>query len=301
MYLEPTKIPNVWYYCDSKALLGIAQNNEIWGNATSYLNDPTEYDFGFDFIKNAIESIPKQTENQLASALAHARKISRNGLFVVCASAERDSLSQYRLYGGDCGYSVELKTDKRLTVLNSKRASRPISIHEGDFIHSSPFGQWFDVRYDRESQSKLAKAVVDDCVHCRHDKNLNNSFLNYIFMEAALLMKRPEYSSEREVRCFFRPKPEGVVQYRNSEDGITPYIKACHSKREEELRRQDKFLPDCEDSDRDKLPITKIICGPRGYAGDPKLDEAETESIESLFSSNDWKSIPVEKTKTRYR
>ena len=55
----------LWYYCDFPTVEGILSHNEIWGNSTACLNDPSEYDYGFDFLRRAFSPDTSTPDNFL--------------------------------------------------------------------------------------------------------------------------------------------------------------------------------------------------------------------------------------------
>ena len=57
----PNKIPKVFYhYTSIEAFQGIINNKKLWLTNSKYFNDPSEVDYGFNYIS---KQIPNQFKN----------------------------------------------------------------------------------------------------------------------------------------------------------------------------------------------------------------------------------------------
>jgi hypothetical protein len=103
----------LYHYTTQAGLLGIIKNNEIWATHTQYLNDAREY-------RHAIDVVTAEIAKRLADAVDDSRRIlgdmaeavrrAESMNVCVCSfSEDRDSLSQWRAYGGPMsGYAIGL-------------------------------------------------------------------------------------------------------------------------------------------------------------------------------------------------
>src|SRR6266852_6784167 len=108
---EPDK--PLYHYTTQKGLLGIIKNRQIWATHTQYLNDRRQFVHAVDLVREEIKRLLNEAPHKSAReyALANMRAaVSRSpqdiNICVCSFSEERDSLSQWRAYGGSSGFAV---------------------------------------------------------------------------------------------------------------------------------------------------------------------------------------------------
>src|SRR6266404_3405917 len=115
---EPDK--PLYRYTTQTGLLGIIKSRQIWATHTQYLNDRREFLHAVDLVHEeikrlldeAIDSYPSRPhqsarEDSLARMQAAVSMSPQSINVCVCSfSEERDSLSQWRAYGGSSGFAI---------------------------------------------------------------------------------------------------------------------------------------------------------------------------------------------------
>ncbi len=270
---EPDK--PLYHYTTQKGLLGIIKDRQIWATHTQYLNDRREFSHAVDLVREEIKSLlaevphTREDTRRLLTEMPHrsAREdaLSRmeatlslpiHGVNVcVCSfSEERDSLSQWRAYGGSSGFAAGFSS-KVLRAATEKQ-------------------QWFLVPciYDPATQRSLVRALVEEVLEEilggplvedeEEDsvlKRLGN-LLPYLSRYAPIL-KDESFKEEREWRIISRPMVCERLDYREGKSLIVPYYK----------------LPLCEDNQ--KLELHEVVIGPT-----PDVERSRS-SLTSLIMS----------------
>lgn len=109
-----SQLPTVplYHYTQQKGFMGIIEGSEIWATHTQYLNDWREYSHAVDMVRDQISAIRAFGKNPDLYSILDAMEYSLDGIesmnVCVCSfSEERDSLSQWRAYGGQAsGFSI---------------------------------------------------------------------------------------------------------------------------------------------------------------------------------------------------
>jgi hypothetical protein len=136
-------------------------------------------------------------------------------VYVTCFCESGDLLSQWRAYGSDHGYAIEVKTDA-LTTAVQQIASYP----EGKSL--------MQVRYGRDAAADVVSTAMRDL---SEDTNLNHSAVHAHYMALHLTamlagVKHPGFQEEREWRVVvaFEDEAPGLVRFRSTPMAIVPYI-----------------------------------------------------------------------------
>lgn len=106
----------LYHYTDAAGLLGILSKQTIWATGVEYLNDAEEVLYARDQLRSALadrlEKLPaplrpsssntdERRAHRLRQIIQHLDRLDYGfGLYVACFSEVRDSLSQWRAYGG---------------------------------------------------------------------------------------------------------------------------------------------------------------------------------------------------------
>lgn len=114
----PNKIPKVFYhYTSIEAFQGIINNKKLWLTNSKYFNDPSEVDYGFNYIS---KQIPNQFKNnQYLKDSFNTWKSSFDAnlehRYVCCFSKNYDYLPLWSMYTGNKGLCIEFeRNDKQL-------------------------------------------------------------------------------------------------------------------------------------------------------------------------------------------
>jgi hypothetical protein len=112
------------HYTRGSGLLGVLNSDRLWATHTAFLNDASEYRYGFDVAREIVERITELNSNwapkhpELAELIAGESTTHLEGgklpsVFVSCFSTVGDDLSQWRGYTdpGD-GYTLEFDQDR---------------------------------------------------------------------------------------------------------------------------------------------------------------------------------------------
>jgi hypothetical protein len=263
----------LYHYTTQKGLLGIVESRQIWATHTQYLNDRREYLHAVDLVREEIKRLldevvasdpPRPHYSARGDALARMRSalsMSPQSINVcVCSfSEERDSLSQWRAYGGPSGFAVGFSSQ----VLRAATEKQ----------------QWFlaPCIYDPPAQRDLVRALVEEVLEellggplpgvedQEEDSALKHmgGNLRPDLHAYAPILKDESFKEEREWRIISRPLFSQRLDYREGRSLIVPYYK----------------LPLCEDDQR--LELHEVVIGPTPHA------ERSKSSLASLMRSHD--------------
>lgn len=202
----------LFHYTNSKGLLGIIEKGEIWITRISYLNDSSELQLAFNYmrdeIKRQLKGIEKKrTDNDLNQMMKDLEfknlKISNN-IGVASFSKRGNQLSQWRGYCevGD-GYSLgfDYMRLKNLLLENSNNKYRLCPCE-----------------YNEEKQRHLIRDLIN-----------STSVENFIFQEEALslapIIKSDKFKEEEEWRLISSQLSYEKAEFRGGKSSIIPYWK----------------------------------------------------------------------------
>ena len=285
----------LYHYTTQKGLLGIIKDRQIWATHTQYLNDRREYLHAVDLVREEIkrlrdeapDSSPRRLgqphhsarEDALAKMQATLSLSPQNINVCVCSfSEERDSLSQWRAYGGPSGFAVGFSS-RVLRAATEKL-------------------EWFlaPCIYDPATQRGLVRALVEEVLEENLGgllpgiedeeedtalKNMGGNLRPDLHTYAPIL-KDESFKEEREWRIISRPISVQRLDYREGRSLIVPYYR----------------LPLCEDNQN--LELHEVVIGPTPDA------ERSKSSLSSLIRGRkvaaqrmNWVSIVVSKVPYR--
>jgi len=219
----------LWHYTDASGLLGMLSTDTLWCSAATHLNDPGEVDFGFTTFLAALEAeIRRQRRSagfrkELLGLIAAERP---DDVFIVSASMDGDSLSQWKQYAGTTPYAVAFDGDWPLAILGTP------SRVQGDWTY--PALRWREVQYglDGEPYRDYVRGYVRDAARFGERRVRLTTSLprDYVTWNFALLTKASGFSAEREARIATALPPEvEALDFRTGRFGITPMIRLTGS------------------------------------------------------------------------
>lgn len=289
----------LWHYTDTGGFIGIIEHDALWATSTTALNDPSELRYGLGILDEA-KAMLFRTNNglQLTEPVReslnvlleeHKERLITTGMYVLCASTARDSLSNWRAYADLGGYAVGLSRPQLLGVL-TPQSEVPIY----DAVNRR-LG-WWKVFYDRDSQIAacgwLLRAILLMKVGHQVQDHLRADFVREIFTTTIACMKHPTFSDEREVRLFVSghdfPPSSRALQYRKGKYGVTPYLlltgiqegsPAMNSRNGHIVQSVPRPY---------RLPIDQVMIGPATQTGAKKF------GVESLLATYGYEGADVD-------
>ncbi len=207
--MSPLEIPypqrssgKVWHYTREAGMRGILTSNRIWASPASVLNDPSELDYGIQFVRDVWRDRRPRLERTDIGAVEFIDRVLgsgweesiRSSTYIACASSAPDLLSQWRGYAGTDGYAIGFLINEGLWF------GGPDVLASGHYRASLPY--WFDVVYEPNEQRALVEAFLDYFAALpqalREPRELWMARLT--FSPVPTLLKHPGYHEEKEVR-----------------------------------------------------------------------------------------------------
>src|SRR5579863_5324468 len=114
----------LYHYTRQAGLPGIIGQQEIWSTHTQYLNDHREFRHGLDIFREELEVLIahcdelKRSEGLRELRAAIFDEWANINVCVSSFSEEHDSLSQWRAYGGNSGFSIGFLGDHLASLVN---------------------------------------------------------------------------------------------------------------------------------------------------------------------------------------
>ena len=273
------QVPTVplYHYTDQNGLMGIIKNKEIWATHTQYLNDEREYVHGADLARQVLEQKLGSIANSLCkeATVLNDMLLALNGSesMNVCVSSfseSRDSLSQWRAYGGKAGFSIGFS---------------------GKFLYDAVNRHDFFIApciYENEKQRELIETLID----LVFEENMNRenqphrilpkggNMAAYLHRYAPLL-KAGAFQEEREWRIITRPTSccNDRYDFRPGNSMIVPYYR----------------FPLVDTAETKTMGLTEIIVGPS-----PSKEQSKG-SVGSFLVKYGFEDVPVNLSEVPYR
>ncbi|MDQ6855008.1 MAG: DUF2971 domain-containing protein [Actinomycetota bacterium] len=228
----------LFHYTTAAGLLKILQSSSLWASDHRFLNDAQEALFARDLLVDAVRTMDNPVRSpdhwahdlgeDAATTFANYQGFivdelgsSGFGVYVACFCESGDLLSQWRGYGTDHGYSIEVTVDALEATLSGLSTYAP----------ATGVAQ---VRYGTDA----ARDVVDAALRSVADFNLNHPGVkaHYKALELNSMLariKHPGFAEEREWRLVAAfeifDEPIGQVEdertkFRSTPMAIVPYI-----------------------------------------------------------------------------
>lgn len=256
--------------------MGIVEGTEIWATHTQYLNDWREYSHAVDMVRDQIGATRAFGNRDLHSILQDMENglggIESMNVCVCSFSEERDSLSQWRAYGGhSSGFSIGF---------------------EGAFLAEvAAQEQWYlaPCIYDPKVQGELVSALVQEVIEenvARERLGKTEEVmlppggnLNAYLHRYAPILKDYSFRDEREWRLISRPLMCSfeAFSFREGKSMLIPFYK----------------FP-LVDSER-HFRLHEVVVGPTPH---PKQSAM---SARSFLVKNSQRDVPIEPSKVPYR
>jgi hypothetical protein len=284
--LSQTPPDILYHYTDQFGLLGIIKDREIWASHHQCLNDTQEFLHAKSLIGKVIDErksgADRETINlldEMKTTLEVSRGYEEVNLFVASFSADGDSLSQWRAYGGQtAGFALGFKGPEIKRILPPKfNIVRCI--------------------YKPSEQQKVAEAIVAEVLGKLHSIELVGAanlkmeievFSRTVLHAFALIFKDHKFKDEKEWRIVSRhPLMEGLpsdsdtdilrFDCRTGKSMLIPYWK---------IRLHEKHK---------MLPLQIVFVGPN-----PNMEQS-VRSLRSFLKSQQMNPEIVQESKVPYR
>lgn len=240
----------VWHYTNGHALLSILRNGELWASSPENLNDSSELWHGFKIIREALNERVRETKKQnheptdwpgvLSNVLdkRYVRSII-NEVYIISASAEKDSLTLWRNYADGDGFALGINASIELSAdgIAVDEAENADSIRSDVPLISG----WYRVSYKDNEKRNLARSFVENAREDirRTPEESRPDLIPELRKQAVILasvMKHDAFQDEKEVRWIttnfttFDP-----VHYEHGRRSIVPVLHIRTSAEEKEL------------------------------------------------------------------
>jgi hypothetical protein len=238
----------IWHYTSADGALGIIGGRVLWASSAATLNDTGELFHGLELIERHLDDGRTSDRDQLVDEwVRHARaQLTGSRLvdtYILCASLDGDSQTQFALYGK---YAVGLNPEMRMTK---------VAAPEGVVPMDAAFDMgWRRVLYDSTKKqrhvAKVTEIVGGLAASYLEEENPYASVAAFeCLIRAAAFLKHEQFAHEREVRLVGQAEATGAtIHFRVREDVIVPYIKV--QAEADDPRR-----------DRARLPLTAVHVG----------------------------------------
>lgn len=221
-HLKRSPSAPLYHYTTQQGFLGIVESRKLWATNTYYMNDALELKHAVEVAGRVIEGF--QAENvpaELVSMLVGFLKgMEEFHVFACSFSEERDLLSQWRGYTGECGYALAFKPEKLLEIAeqNEFRVVKCI--------------------YDDGLKEQIAREAVERALEIyrqapKDKPNLNQKAMIDTarkvvaeFYQWGPLFKHRSFEEENEWRLIAGPADyfDGRIRYRGGRYTLVPYV-----------------------------------------------------------------------------
>ncbi|HUY44963.1 MAG TPA: DUF2971 domain-containing protein [Streptosporangiaceae bacterium] len=270
----------IYHYTNATGLLGIVEKRVLWASDVWFMNDTTEGTYGREAIERYLRSKrPASTAEEdfrqtIIKILAGLPSEEGSRSYISCLSEKGDDLSQWRAYGGGTGVSVGFarvaleevgqSLPSPLTFTLRKVAYRPALQETLLDPHYIP----------------IASALPNPASSTVLQTEAIRFLIGALNLVPAL--KHPAFEDEAEFRVhvFLDPKnTPGVLSFRNSAMGVTPYIK----------------VPLCREGEDQITSMRRIYVGPQRHPNESRL------AIRQLLDANGLNDVEIEISKVPLR
>lgn len=283
---EPTG--TLYHYTTQAGLLGIIETKEIWATHTQFLNDTKEYRHAVDAVTTEIvrRLIDAGGDSRLVLAdMARGVKGIENMNVCVCSfSEDRDSLSQWRAYGGaTSGYAIGFNAPHVAEMVRREEFFLAPCIYkpaEQAAVVEALIDKVFEQNMQRlNSGETLLSNDPDEWLDAKRPISPRGGNLAFYLHRYAPILKHEAFSGEREWRIVSRPLPctHERFGFRCGHSMLIPYygVRVAHADR--------------------PLDIDEVVVGPTPHI------EQSCGAIGSFLVSQELGDVPVNPSEIPYR
>jgi hypothetical protein len=246
----------VWHYTDGGGLLGILQGGSLRATSVLMLNDSVEFRHGAELVASLWAEVSGNysRSNQMSDLLGRAAEVlPLQSTYVVCASSDGNSLSQFRAYGS---YAIGINPEVPLRARLPNRDSDDSGI-EPIYADAAFEDGWRPVVYSavdkRHHVVRLFDALERLCSDWPADQDgVGRAFAlaQVWYNQSVAYMKHEAFMDEREVRLTGNlPTNSPGVHLRAGRLGIASYVEV-------------EAIPPIAQSGHSKAPVSEVRIGP---------------------------------------
>jgi Protein of unknown function (DUF2971) len=227
----------LFHYTDASGLLGILTSRTLWATDFRFLNDEQEATYARELFVSALRQLPNPALDPAHPLADYAegfgevfdgyRRMVEADLgsspfpvYVACFCEAGDLLSQWRGYGADHGYAIEVDTDaleRTVAVL--------VESTQGSYPEQDIMSGVAQVRYGPDAATDVVTSAMREV---SGDANLGHPGAHASVMAGSLTtmlaqIKHPGFAEEREWRAILGHSDD--VKFRPTTVAIAPYLK----------------------------------------------------------------------------
>jgi hypothetical protein len=283
---EPTC--TLYHYTTQAGLLGIIEKNEIWATHTQFLNDTKEYRHAVDAVTTEIVGrlIDADGESRLVLAdMARGVKGIENMNVCVCSfSEDRDSLSQWRAYGGaTSGYAIGFNALHVAEMVRREEFFLAPCIYkpaEQAAVVQALIDKVFEQNMERLNNGEtLLSENPEDWLGTKRPISPRGGNLAFYLHRYAPILKHEAFSGEKEWRIISRPlfSAHDRFGFRCGSSTLIPYYRVpiAHADR--------------------RLELDEVVVGPTPHI------EQSCGAVGSFLVSRELTDVPVNPSAIPYR
>lgn len=289
----------VWHHTDANALLGILERGRLYASSPLSLNDSKEIKWGVERVQEAWSAMrPQCTAHEqefIDNVLDELLGYVEGNVYLLCATATKDSLNQWQHYSRAQGYAIGLMTTIALAPDVTDVASKMPSLSRHSW---AAMPGWWQVVYTQDKQVDLAtkalrwivKYLAGPTDSTREEVSLQNS--RQCIGTLVCMFKHPAFKAEEEVRFIAPDVSAGLaVHWRTGPRGLVPFLKLASFELGED---RDLFTAR---TPVEHLPILSLMSGPTDEQG----RTATRSTLKRLLSARGYGHIEPEYSEVPYR
>lgn len=238
---------NFYHYTDVNGFLGIINNHEFWLSHIKYMNDSAEYIEGENICKNLITNFCKKVNSDEKDLLTSLQTVisndkslglfsfSRNDIFSISFTRDRDSLDMWRGYGKSSGIAIGFDAEKcNLLPGIALVLKERYETNTKNKTKNEMFFNVYNIIYNNELKEKIITDVLDiglEFYRKMKDKDLALKFLTDSLFSIFPFMKNQGFKNENECRFIDNISAASrlsnlfTIEYRERSGIILPFIK----------------------------------------------------------------------------
>lgn len=204
----------LYHYTGTVAAKGILLYKSLWATNSSFLNDPSEIEYGRKLIRKTIEH-ENELHREIKDVILREIETILSEIYVCCFTKLRDELSQWRAYGIP-------KTERYCIGFDLQK------IH--DFVDSTPQASFREVIYKEREQREEILRVIESAIKATKTAPAEleeiGKFAAGVLARLIPLLKSPAYAAEREWRIirWIRTDDVSEVCFDAARGIVRPYV-----------------------------------------------------------------------------
>jgi hypothetical protein len=284
----PTK--TLYHYTTQEGLLGIIRSREIWATHTSYLNDAKEYRYAVDVaaaeVLKRLEAGGESYRILVLADMAEGLKGVESTNVCVCSfSEDRDSLSQWRAYGGPTsGFAIGFNPPHLAEMVKREEFYLAPCLYdpaEQSAVIEALVNRVFDENVDRLHNGDVLVSgdPEKDWPNISRLISPRGGNLTAYLHRFAPILKHRSFAEEKEWRIISRPlmNTRGGFSFRCGSSMLIPYYRVPISHPDRPLK------------------LDEVVIGPT-----PHMEQA-SRAVRNFLVSQELEEVAVNTSAVPYR